>query len=196
MEDNNHYLDLYRSNNALLEGHFLLSSGLHSDRYLQSALLLQHPQHAATLCQGLADKLPSALREQISVVVGPAMGAVLVSYETARALGVRSLFTERQDGQMTLRRGFTLQPGEKILVVEDVITTGGSTKECIRALEAAGGQVIAVASLVDRSGGSADFGTIPFHPLIRLNVQTWFPDQCPLCSVGSTPVKPGSRGLK
>lgn len=192
----NIYLDLYRQQGALLEGHFLLSSGLHSDRYLQSALLLQHPEHAATLCRAMVERLPDDLRQAIDVVVGPAMGAVLVSYESARALGVRSLFTERQEGQMVLRRGFTLRPGEKVLVVEDVITTGGSTRECIRGIEAAGGHVIAVASLVDRSGGAADFAEIPFHPLIRLSVQTWEADACPLCAKGSTPVKPGSRGLK
>lgn len=192
----NTYLDLYRQQDALLEGHFLLSSGLHSDRYLQSALLLQHPEHAATLCRAMVERLPDDLRQAIKVVVGPAMGAVLVSYESGRALGVRSLFTERQEGRMVLRRGFTLQPGEKVLVVEDVITTGGSTRECIRGIEAAGGDVIAVASLVDRSGGTADFGQIPFHPLIRLAVQTWEADNCPLCAEGGMPVKPGSRGLK
>lgn len=192
----NTYLDLYRQQDALLEGHFLLSSGLHSDRYLQSALLLQHPEHAATLCKAMVEGLPDELRQAINVVVGPAMGAVLVSYESARALSVRSLFTERQEGQMVLRRGFGLCPGEKVLVVEDVITTGGSTRECIRGIEAAGGNVIAVASLVDRSAGTAEFGQIPFHPLIRLAVQTWEAGDCPLCAQGSTPVKPGSRGLK
>lgn len=192
----NPYLELYRRNEALLEGHFLLSSGLHSDRYLQSALVLQDPEHAATLCRGMVEALPPALRNAVNVVVGPAMGAVLVSYESARALGVRSLFSERQEGRMVLRRGFHLQPGEQVLVVEDVITTGGSTQECIQAVTAAGGQVIAVASLVDRSGGRADFGPIPFHPLIRLEVQSWPAQDCPLCAAGGSPVKPGSRGLK
>lgn len=194
--DNSNHLDLYRKEHALLEGHFLLSSGLHSDRYLQSALLLQHPEHAATLCKAMVEQIPDELRQAVRVVVGPAMGAVLVSYESARSLGIRSLFTERQEGQMVLRRGFALQPGEKVLIVEDVITTGGSTRECIRGIEAAGGDVVAVASLVDRSGGTADFGGVPFFPLIRLRVQTWTAEDCPLCAQGGTPIKPGSRGLK
>lgn len=188
-------LDLYRQHSALLEGHFLLSSGLHSDRYLQSALLLQHPTHAAQLCQAMVDQIPADLRAQIGVVVGPAMGAVIVAHESARALGVRGIFSERQNGAMVLRRGFAFGPQEGVLVVEDVVTTGGSTRECIAAIEAAQGRVLAVAALVDRSNGSADFGDIPFHPLLRLQVNSWDAQQCPLCAQGGIAVKPGSRGL-
>ena len=133
-------LELYRQHDALLEGHFLLSSGLHSDRYLQSALLLQHPVHAAQLCAAMVANMPAALRAQIGVVVGPAMGAVIVAHESGRALGVRSIFTERQNGGMVLRRGFGFAPQEGVLVVEDVVTTGGSTRECIVAIEAAQGR--------------------------------------------------------
>ncbi|OCX71681.1 orotate phosphoribosyltransferase [Acidithiobacillus thiooxidans] len=189
-------VDLYKNDGALLQGHFLLSSGLHSDTYLQSAKVLQNPEHAERLCVAIVAGIPEAVRKQIRCVVGPAMGAVLVSYECARALGVRSLFTERENGQMVLRRGFALSPGEEVLVVEDITTTGGSTRECITAVEAAGGKVLASSAIIDRSAGFQDFDGIPFYPLLRLPVRTWSAEDCPLCAAGGVPVKPGSRGLR
>ncbi|MBN2680106.1 orotate phosphoribosyltransferase [Acidithiobacillus montserratensis] len=189
-------VNLYKNDGALLQGHFLLSSGLHSDTYLQSAKVLQNPEHAAALCAAMVAGIPADLRQQIRCVVGPAMGAVLVSYECGRALGLRSLFTERENGQMVLRRGFALSPGEAVLVVEDITTTGGSTRECIAAVEAAGGKVVASSAIIDRSAGFQDFDGIPFYPLLRLPVRTWSAETCPLCAAGDVPVKPGSRGLR
>ena len=186
-------LDAFRDRGALLEGHFLLSSGLHSPRYLQCALVLADPAFATRLGQQLADVLrPDLGTEGVAAVVAPALGGILVAHEVARALGCRALFTERQDGGMTLRRGFALAPGERVVVVEDVITTGGSTREVIDAVTGVGAVVVAVGSLVDRSGGGADVG-VPRRSLLALDVPTWPAGQCPLCAEGSTPVKPGSR---
>ncbi len=185
-------LDIYKKTGALLAGHFLLSSGLHSEQYLQSALVLQQPDVASTLCAALAEHFKHS---NIEVVIAPALGGVFVSHETARALRVRALFAERVNGELTLRRGFTIAPGERVLVVEDVITTGKSTRETIEVVKKAGGVVVAAGSLVDRSGGKADIG-VPYKSLVTLNVPTYAPGDCPLCKAGSTPVKPGSRGLK
>lgn len=185
-------LDIYKKTGALLTGHFLLSSGLHSELYLQSALVLQRPEIATQLCAALAEHFTSA---QIEVVIAPALGGVFVSHEMARALGVRALFAERANGELTLRRGFSIKPDERVLVVEDVITTGKSTKETIKVVQQAGGIVIAAASLVDRSDGKAELG-VPYKSLVTLNVPVYSPEACPLCKTGSTPVKPGSRGLK
>jgi orotate phosphoribosyltransferase len=185
-------LDLYRKTGALLSGHFLLSSGLHSDCYLQSAVVLQQPDIATKLCAALADSFRD---QRIEVVIAPALGGVIVSHETARALGVRALFAERVNGILTLRRGFVIKPGEKVLVVEDVITTGKSTRETIDVVRQAGGMVIAAGSLIDRSGGKADLG-VPYHSLTKLDVPIYPHDACPLCRTGSIPVKPGSRGLR
>jgi len=185
-------LDIYRKTGALLSGHFLLSSGLHSERYLQSALVLQQPDIATKLCAALADHF---MDQKIEVVIAPALGGVFVSHETARALGVRALFAERVNGELTLRRGFTISPGERVLVVEDVITTGKSTRETIEVVKKAGGSVIAAASLVDRSGGKADLG-VPYTSLVTLDVPTYTAETCPLCRAGSAPEKPGSRGFK
>ena len=185
-------LDIYKNTGALLTGHFLLSSGLHSERYLQSALVLQQPDIATRLCAALAEHFKDST---IQAVIAPALGGVFVSHETARALGVRSLFAERVNGELTLRRGFTIKPGERILVVEDVITTGKSTRETIEVVKKAGGVVVAAASLVDRSGGKAELG-VPYKALVTLAVPSYAPEDCPLCKAGSTPVKPGSRGLK
>ncbi len=184
-------LAIYERTGALLTGHFLLSSGLHSDRYLQSALVLQQPDIATKLCGALAERFREM---RIDVVVAPALGGVFVSHETARALGVRALFAERVNGVLTLRRGFTIRPGERVLVVEDVITTGKSTKETMAVVEKEGGKVTAVGSLIDRSGGSAAFG-VPFAALVTLTVPSYQPEECPLCKQGSAPIKPGSRGL-
>ena len=185
-------LDIFRKHSALLEGHFILSSGLHSDRYVQCAQVLQHPRVAEQLCSQLAEQLR---RLKPSVVAAPALGGVLVAHEVARALGVRAIFTERQDGVMTLRRGFTLEPGEPTLVVEDVITTGLSTRETIKCIEEAGGKVVGAGSLIDRSGGTADLG-MPKASLIKLKIQNYNPAECPLCKAGIPPVKPGSRVKK
>jgi orotate phosphoribosyltransferase len=184
-------LDLYTKTGALLTGHFLLSSGVHSEQYLQSALVLQQPEIATKLCAALAENFRDL---KIEVVIAPAMGGVFVSHETARALGVRAIFAERVNGQLMLRRGFVIKPEERVLVVEDVITTGKSTKETIKVVQQAGGVVIAAASLVDRSGGNADIG-VPYKSLVTLNVPVYTPETCPLCKAGGKPVKPGSRGL-
>jgi orotate phosphoribosyltransferase len=185
-------LEIYRSTGALLTGHFLLSSGLHSDRYLQSALVLQQPDTATKLCAALAEPFRD---QRIEVVIAPALGGVFVSHETARALGVRALFAERVHGELTLRRGFTLKEGERVLVVEDVITTGKSTLETIAVVRRAGGVVVAAASLVDRSGGKAEIG-VPYRSLVTLDVPSYAPENCPMCKAGSTPIKPGSRGAQ
>ncbi len=185
-------LDIYRKTGALLTGHFLLSSGLHSEQYLQSALVLQQPDIATKLCAALAEPFKSS---SIQAVIAPALGGVFVSHETARALGVRAIFAERVNGELTLRRGFAIRPGERVLVVEDVITTGKSTKETIEVVKQAGGVAVAAASLVDRSGGKAELG-VPYRSLVTLTVPTYAPESCPLCKAGSAPVKPGSRGLK
>jgi orotate phosphoribosyltransferase len=185
-------LDIFRKHSALLEGHFILSSGLHSDRYIQCALVLQHPRVAEQLCSQLAAKLRHL---GATVVAAPALGGVIVSHEVARALGLRALFTERQEGVMLLRRGFSLAPGEPTLVVEDVITTGGSTRETMAAVEQAGGKIVGVGALIDRSGGKADLG-VPKAALVTLSVQNYDPADCPLCTSGLPPVKPGSRTKK
>jgi orotate phosphoribosyltransferase len=189
---NDDVLGTFAGSGALLEGHFLLSSGLHSPRYLQCALVLQHPSLAERLSSELAGKLSELAGGRIDLVIAPALGGVIVGYEVGRALGVRALFTERQDGAMTLRRGFSIEAGERCLVVEDVITTGGSTREVMGVVTSLGGQVAAVGSLIDRSGGSVDLG-VPRCALAVLEVPTWSPADCPLCAAGTVAIKPGSR---
>jgi orotate phosphoribosyltransferase len=188
----NEILDIFRRHSALLEGHFILSSGLHSDRYVQCALVLQHPRVAEQLCSQLAEPLRHL---GAAVVAAPALGGVLVAHELARALGVRAIFTERQEGAMTLRRGFSLDDGEPTLVVEDVITTGLSTRETIQCLEKAGGKVVGTGALIDRSGGTVDLA-LPKSALISLKIQNYNPAECPLCRAGIPAVKPGSRAKK
>ncbi len=185
-------LNMYTETGALLTGHFLLSSGLHSDKYLQSALVLQQPELATRLCAALGKQFRDA---NIQVVIAPALGGILVAHETARALGVRGIFAERQSGELTLRRGFSIEKGERVLVVEDIITTGKSIKETMAVVRNAGGTVVSAGSLIDRSGGTADLG-VPYRSLATLAVPTYKPDACPLCKAGSKPVKPGSRGLR
>src|SRR5262245_59014210 len=191
---NEDFLPVFKERGALLEGHFLLSSGLHSPRYVQCARVLMDPPLATRLGAALADELRPALPGPPGVVVAPALGGVLVAHEVARAFSVRGLFTERQDGAMTLRRGFTLAPGESVVVVEDAITTGGSTREVIDAVRGLGARVDAVGCLIDRSGG-VDLG-VPLRSLVRLDVPTYAAEACPLCASGSTAVKPGSRGVR
>jgi orotate phosphoribosyltransferase len=192
---NDELLALFKERRALLEGHFLLTSGLHSPRYLQCARVLMDPALATRLGAELAGAL-GPLLEGISpgAVVAPALGGVLVAHEVARALGCRGLFTERQEGAMTLRRGFNLEAGEPVVVVEDVITTGGSTREVMAAVVRAGARVAAVGSLVDRSGG-VDLGA-PLRSLLCIDVPTYPPESCPLCATGSVAEKPGSRALR
>ena len=182
-------LDLYRQSGALLEGHFRLTSGLHSPGYLQCALVLQHPQHAEALGRAIADRVRDV---RPTVVLSPALGGVVIGQEVARALGVRAIFAERQDGALALRRGFTLDPRDRVLVVEDVMTTGGSTRETMQVAKAAGGQVVGTASIVDRSGGTIRFD-VPFTALLAIALPTYEPDTCPLCAQGLPVVKPGSR---
>jgi len=182
-------LGLFTEHNALLTGHFRLSSGLHSEKYLQCALVLQYPNAAAKLSKALAKKFSE---NKIDVVIGPALGGITLAYEVARAFGVRGLFTERQDGKMVLRRGFSIAKGEKVLVVEDVITTGGSTKEVIAVVKSLGGEVIGVGSIIDRSGQPIDFGA-PFQSLAKVSVETFEEKNCPLCKNNIPVTKPGSR---
>jgi orotate phosphoribosyltransferase len=193
LSTNEDVLRLFQERGALLEGHFLLSSGLHSPRYLQCARVLMDPPLATALGSALAARLrPLFPATSPTAVVAPALGGVLVAHEVARALGCRGLFTERQDGTMGLRRGFVLREAEPLVVVEDVITTGGSTRDVIEAVRAGGGRVLAVGSLVDRSGGAVDLG-LPRRSLLEIEVPTYPPEACPLCAEGSTPEKPGSR---
>lgn len=185
-------LDEFRTAGALLEGHFILSSGLHSARYLQCARVLANPARAARLAQAVAAKIPTALRSAIEIVVSPAMGGIIAGHEMGRALGIDALFLERPDGVFSLRRGFGLRSGQKVLMMEDVVTTGLSSREAIKAIEAEGGVVIAAAALVDRSNGSVDLG-VPFFPLIGLDVPTYAADALPPELASIPAVKPGSR---
>ena len=185
-------LELFQKEEALLSGHFQLSSGRHSDRYLQCARILQKPQLAETLCKTLAERFRD---KKIDVVIGPALGSILVSYEVARVLGVRTIFAEREDRLLTLRRQFHIKEGERVLVVEDVVTTGKSTQEVIDLVRRHKATVVGVGALVDRSGGNANFG-VPLEALLRLDLETFDPKECPLCKQRIPAVKPGSRTLK
>jgi orotate phosphoribosyltransferase len=182
----------FRAADALLEGHFILSSGLRSPRYLQCARVLMDPKRAERLARALAAKLPAEFRARIAAVVSPAMGGVIMGHEMGRALGVPAMFVERPDGTFHLRRGFALAPGTEVLLVEDVVTTGLSSKEAIAAIEEAGARVIAAGSLVDRSGGTVDLG-VPFTPLIRIDVPTFSADDLPPDLAAIPAIKPGSR---
>jgi len=185
-------LKIFKETEALLEGHFILTSGLHSDKYFQCAKVFQYPWHTETLCREIADYFKD---ERIDVVISPAVGGIVFGQEIARLLGVRAIFAERVEGRMTLRRGFTLSPGERVLVAEDVTTTGGSVKEVLETVKQSGSKPIAVTALVDRSGGTTEFG-VPYFSLFQMEVNIYDPDNCPMCRAGSTAVKPGSRGLK
>jgi orotate phosphoribosyltransferase len=183
-------LDDMKAAGALLEGHFRLSSGLHSPRYLQCALYLAEPAHAEAAGRQLAARLRNC---GVQVVVAPALGGVVIGHEAARALGVRFLFTERADGVMQLRRGFAIEAGERALVVEDVVTTGGSTREVMEVVKQFGGSVVGVGAIVNRSGVENPFAPLPFTALLTVDVPTYQPDACPLCQAGSPVIKPGSR---
>lgn len=185
-------LEHFRRSDALLNGHFVLSSGLHSGTYLQCALALQYPADASMFGGEIARRF---LNENFDTIASPAIGGLVIGYAVAQALNARFIWTERQAGDMTLRRGFTIRPGERLLIVEDVITTGGSTRECIAAVRAAGGEPAAAASIIDRSGGGADVG-VPRQSLASLDVLSYEPAACPLCRRGDTAIKPGSRVSK
>ena len=182
-------VERFRRTGALLEGHFVLTSGLHSTQYLQCALVLQYPAEAEAFGRAIAERFGAG---EVETVAAPAIGGIVIGWEVARALGVRSMWTERENGRMTLRRGFAVRDGERVVVVEDVITTGGSTRETVEAMREAGANVIGAASVIDRSGGRAEVG-VPRVALATLDVPAVSPDACPLCAEGVPFVKPGSR---
>jgi orotate phosphoribosyltransferase len=182
-------LDRFRRVGALLEGHFRLTSGLHSSGYLQSALVLQHPREAEACGAEVAAKIRDL---DPQVVLSPALGGIVIGQEVGRALGVRAIFAERQDGRLTLRRGFSLEAAERVLVVEDVVTTGGSTRETMDVARAAGATVVGAAAIIDRSGGQQNLD-VPFHALAIVSLPTYQPESCPLCAAGQPVIKPGSR---
>lgn len=183
--------DLLIKYGALLEGHFLLTSGLHSGQYVEKFQVLQHPKATEALCAGLAKKFAG---EKIDVVIGPVTGGIVLAHETAKHFGTRAIFAERDNGQMTLKRGFEIKPGERVLVVEDVVTTGGSVQEVIDVVKGLGGIIAGVGILVDRSGGTVDFGA-PSKAMLTLKIQNFTPEECPLCQQGVPLVKRGSRKL-
>jgi len=183
-------LDIFVKSGALMEGHFKLTSGRHSNQYMQCAQILQYPEYTEELALHIAQKFQG---DNIELVVGPAMGGIIVAYEVARQLNVPGIFTERQEGQMKLRRGFEIKPNQRVLVVEDVVTTGGSVREVIDIVVTAGGKVAGVAVLVDRSNGTVDFG-VKQTAVLSMDIESWEPENCPLCKEGKTAaIKPGSR---
>ncbi len=174
-----------------MEGHFLLTSGLHSPMYVEKFNVLQHPESTEKLCKALAEQFRD---EKIQTVVGPMTGGILLAHEVGKALGTRAIFTERENGRMTFKRGFSLQPGERVLIVEDIVTTGGSVKEVIDVVRENGGVPVAVGMLVDRSGGKVSFGDVSYHALLHLDVVTYDPKACPLCEKGMPMTKRGRTG--
>lgn len=185
-------IGIFKETGVMLEGHFQLTSGRHSDHYMQCARLFEHPRYAKLMCGELANAFA---HERIDLVAGPAVGGIIIAYQTAERLGVRNVFAERQDGKMTFRRGFGIKPGENVLVCEDVVTTGGSVREVVGLIREAGGNVVGVGAIVDRSNGKVDFG-VPFKAVLLMEVVSWEEADCPLCKAGSKAVKPGSRLLK
>lgn len=183
--------ELLTKTNALMHGHFLLTSGLHSPHYVEKFNILQYPRYTEKLCAAIAEKFKG---KQIDTVVGPMTGGILLAHETAKALGTRAIFTERESGKMTFRRGFTLKKGERVLIVEDIITTGGSIKEVIDVVQEFGGLPVAVAMLVDRSNGKVNFGDIPYIALLHMDVESYKPEECPLCHEGIPLTKRGRTG--
>lgn len=190
MLDYDKVIKIFTDSGALLEGHFMLTSGRHSNQYMQCAKVLQYPDYTEKLARQIAEKYRE---DNIELVIGPAMGGIIVAYEVARQLNVPAIFTERIDGQMVLRRGFSINSGQQVLIVEDVVTTGGSVKEVMSVVEELGGKVVGVGVLVDRSNGKVDFG-VKQHAALTMDIQSWEADNCPLCAQGLLPVvKPGSR---
>ncbi len=190
--EKNDILKIFEQAGAILKGHFLLTSGRHSDTYMQCAKLFVDPKLSKALCEELCKKLKEL---EIDLVASPAVGGIIMGYQMAQVLGSKNVFFERQEGVMTLRRGFSIEKGTRVLVVEDVVTTGGSVREVIEQCQKLGADVRAVASIVDRSGGKVDFG-IPFYSLLAMDIISYEAEQCPLCKQGIPAVKPGSRGLK
>lgn len=185
-------LGILKEAGVLLEGHFLFTSGRHSNKYLQCAKIFRNTKYSEELCADLAEKYKD---ENIEVVIGPALGAIQMAYEVSRHLGCENFFAEREDGVMTLRRGFAVEPNQRVLVVEDVVTTGGTVKEVIKLVEQVGGIVAGVGVVVDRTNGKADFG-VPFKAVISMDVESWTAQECPICKTGEPLVKPGSRKIK
>ena len=183
--------ELFLKTNAIMEGHFLLTSGLHSPMYVEKFNVLQHPKYTEQLCQALAEKFAD---QKIETVVGPVTGGILLAHEVGKALGTRAIFTERENGKMTFRRGFKLAPGERVLIVEDIVTTGGSVKEVIDVVLESGAIPVGVGLLVDRSGGKIDFGPVPYQALLHLDVTTYAPETCPLCQNNVPMTKRGRTG--
>ena len=183
--------ELFLKTNAIMEGHFLLTSGLHSPMYVEKFYVLQHPKYTEQLCQALAEKFAN---QNIETVVGPVTGGILLAHEVGKALGTRAIFTERENGKMAFRRGFKLAPGERVLIVEDIVTTGGSVKEVIDVVLESGAIPVGVGLLVDRSGGKIDFGTVPYQALLHLDVTTYAPETCPLCQNNVPMTKRGRTG--
>lgn len=184
-------MEIFREAGVLQEGHFILASGRHSAQYMQCARIFQYPRFAEELCRSLAEQFRD---DAVDVVIGPALGAIQMAYEVSRHLDCRNFFAERVEGAMTLRRTFEIKPGERVLVVEDAVTTGGSVKEVISLVKKAGGVLVGVGAIVDRSMGSADFGTA-FRSVAKLDIQSWAPEECPLCQKGLVASKPGSKQL-
>lgn len=182
---------LLTETNAIMEGHFLLTSGLHSAHYVEKFNVLQRPKYTEKLCAAMAEKFKDA---NIETVVGPMTGGILLAHETGKALGVRAIFTERENGKMTFQRGFSLHEGERVLIVEDIVTTGGSIKEVIDAVREFGGTPVAISMLVDRSGGKLDFGDVPHTALLNMNVEAYKPEDCPLCKKNIPLTKRGRTG--
>lgn len=182
-------VEILKETGVLLEGHFLYTSGRHGDKYFQCAKIFQYPWYSEEVCKGLAEKFKN---DGIDLVIGPAIGAVIMSYEVSRHLGVKNLFAERENGVMTLRRGFEIEKGAKVLVVEDVVTTGGSTREVMDVVRNMGAEVAGVGCIVDRTGGKIDFG-VKFESVLSLDIMSYSPEECPLCKEGTPYVKPGSR---
>lgn len=177
---------------VLLEGHFLLTSGRHSDKYMQCARIFRNAKYSVPLCAELAEKYKD---DKIDVVIGPAIGAIQMAYEVGRQLGVQNIFAERENGKMTLRRGFSIEEGQRVLIVEDVVTTGGSVREVMELVKESGGVIVGIGSIVDRTGGKIDFG-VPYRSAFSMNITSYEADECPICKTGAPLVKPGSRNVK
>lgn len=185
-------IEMLKEAEVLLEGHFLLTSGRHSDRYMQCAKIFQNAKYSVPLCAELAEKYRD---DNIEVVIGPAIGAIQMAYEVGKQLGVKNIFAERENGKMTLRRGFTIDKGQRVLIVEDVVTTGGSVREVMEPVKECGGEIVGIGSIVDRTGGKIDFG-VPYKSAFSMDITSYEPDECPICKTGKPLVKPGSRGVK
>lgn len=177
---------------VLLEGHFLLTSGRHSDKYMQCAKIFQNAKYSEPLCAELVNQYKD---DNVELVIGPAIGAIQMSYEVGKQLGVKNIFAERENGVMTLRRGFTIEKGQRVLIVEDVVTTGGSVREVMDLVKECGGEIVGVGSIVDRTGGKIDFG-VPYRSAFSMDITSYEPEECPICKTGLPLVKPGSRGTK